>query len=583
MAIPKSFIETLRMSCDIENIVSSYVQLKRQGRNLAGLCPFHSEKTASMVVYPDTQSFFCFGCGAGGDVISFIMRIENLDYVEAVGLLAQRAGLQMPDDRGEDPASRLKPVILEINRLSARFFHDCLRSPGGQAGMDYFSQRGLSMKTIVKYGLGYAPPGFDSLRDHLKAQGFSYGQMAQAGVVNKSQKGAFYDAFRNRVIFPIIDLRKNVVGFGGRVLDDSKPKYLNTNDTLVFKKSRNLFSLNFAKNQAEGRQLLAEGYMDVIAMSQAGFENAVATLGTALTPEQARLMSSYAKEVIIAYDSDGPGRKATDRAVGLLDEVGVKTRILNMRGAKDPDEYIKKFGPQRFKLLLEEAGNVTGYQLSVIREKYDLETTDGKSAYLSEAVKYLATLRSSIEREVYAGELARETGILRETVLSSLELAVKKNYRKEKKKAWSDIESSKALYGDRVNPQRAANLGASLAEEGILGFLFKNPDHLADILSRISEKQFITDFNRRLFCIMMEKIQHNNGIVLSDFAEELTPEEMGRLSAIVNRETPMSPSVLDDYIRALDTAEIKNLSRGAKDLTEEELKALAEKLQKKKK
>lgn len=582
MAIPRSFIENLRMSCDMENIVSSYVKLKRQGRNLAGLCPFHSEKTPSMVVYPDTQSFFCFGCGAGGDVISFIMRIENLDYVEAVKFLAQRVGMTVPEGGTEDRASRMKPIILEINRLAARFYHDTLKSPAGEPGRAYFAGRQLTPKTMVKYGLGYAPNSWDALRNYLKEKGFSYEQMAEAGVVNKGRSGGYYDAFRNRVMFPIIDLRKNVIGFGGRVLDDSKPKYLNTNDTLVFKKSRNLFSLNFAKNHTDGRLILAEGYMDVIAVNQAGFENVVATLGTALTPEQARLIAGYAKEVIIAYDSDGAGRKATDRAVGLLEEAGVSAKILQLRGAKDPDEYIKKFGAQRFKLLLDGAGNVTAYRLGDIRSRYDLETPEGRSGYLTEALKYLATLKSPVEREVYAGELASQTGILRETVLSNLEWEVKKNFRREKKKEWQDIASSRELYGDRVNPQRASNLSASLAEEGIIAFLFKNPDYLSRILEKTGEEQFVTDFNRKLFHSLVEKLRLNGGAALSDFAGELSPEEMGRLSAIVNRDFPMTEQVLEDYIRGLEDAKRRNISQKAGELSEDELLAAVRELQRKK-
>ena len=582
MAIPRSFIENLRMSCDMENIVSSYVKLKRQGRNLAGLCPFHSEKTPSMVVYPDTQSFFCFGCGAGGDVISFIMRIENLDYVEAVKFLAQRVGMTVPEGETQDRASRMKPIILEINRLAARFYHDTLKSPAGEPGRAYFAGRQLTPKTMVKYGLGYAPNSWDALRNYLKEKGFSYEQMAEAGVVNKGRSGGYYDAFRNRVMFPIIDLRKNVIGFGGRVLDDSKPKYLNTNDTLVFKKSRNLFSLNFAKNHTDGRLILAEGYMDVIAVNQAGFENVVATLGTALTPEQARLIAGYAKEVIIAYDSDGAGRKATDRAVGLLEEAGVSAKILQLRGAKDPDEYIKKFGTQRFKLLLDGAGNVTAYRLGDIRSRYDLETPEGRSGYLTEALKYLATLKSPVEREVYAGELASQTGILRETVLSNLEWEVKKNFRREKKKEWQDIASSRELYGDRVNPQRASNLSASLAEEGIIAFLFKNPDYLSRILEKTGEEQFVTDFNRKLFHSLVEKLRLNGGAALSDFAGELSPEEMGRLSAIVNRDFPMTEQVLEDYIRGLEDAKRRNISQKAGELSEDELLAAVRELQRKK-
>ena len=584
MPIPKSFIETLRMSCDIESIVSSYVKLKRTGRNETGLCPFHSEKTPSMVVYNDTQSFYCFGCGAGGDVISFIMRIENLGYVEAIKFLAQRVGLEVPDDGMEDHASKIKPIILEMNRLSAHFYHNVLKSPDGRPGQAYFSSRKLSPQTIVKYGLGYAPAGWNTLRDYLKSKGFSYEQMYEAGLVNKSPKGSYYDAFRNRVVFPIVDLRKNVIGFGGRVLDDSKPKYLNTNDTPVFKKSRNLFSLNFAKNKIEnGRLILAEGYMDVIAVNQAGFENVVATLGTALTPEQARLIAAYAKEVVIAYDSDGPGRKATDRATGLLEEAGVTCRILKMSGAKDPDEYIKKFGAQRFKLLLDDAGNVTAYQLSLIRARCDLDTPEGKSQYLTEGVKYLATLRNPVEREVYAGELANETGILRETVLTNLEQAVKRNYCKEKKKEWEDIESQKDLYGDRVNPQRAANFGASRAEEGILAYLFRNPGDLGRLLEKIDENAFVTDFNRELFRIMKEKLQNNNGVALSDFTGELSPEQLARLTAIVNQEIPTAASALDDYVRALLESRDRDAGRHAGDLPEEELLNMVERIRQQKK
>ncbi|MGI5893634.1 MAG: DNA primase [Candidatus Merdivicinus sp.] len=583
MAIPKSFIENLRMSCDIESVVSSYVKLKRQGRNQVGLCPFHSEKTPSMVVYSDTQSFFCFGCGAGGDVISFIMRIENLDYVEAVRLLAQRAGMVVPEGQEEDRLSRIKPIILEINRLTARFYHKILRSPEGKAGFSYFSERGLTPQTMVKYGLGYAPPGWNTLRDYLRAQGFSTEQMYDAGVVNRGREGSYYDAFRNRVMFPIIDLRKNVIGFGGRVLDDSKPKYLNTNDTPVFKKSRNLFSMNFAKNHADKRLILAEGYMDVIAVNQAGFENVVATLGTALTPEQARLIAGYTKEVVIAYDSDGAGRKATDRAVGLLEEVGITAKILALKGAKDPDEYIKKFGSQRFKLLLEDAGNVTAYQLAVIRAKYDLETPDGKSAYLTEAVRYLATLRNPVEREVYAGELAAQTGILRETVLSNIAMEVKKNFRRDKKKEWEQIASSRDLYRDRINPQRGGNLKASLAEEGILGFLFKNPDYLSKILAKISEKDFVTEFNRKLFSLLIKSLQAGNPPSLSDFAEDLTAEQMGRLSEIVNREMPMTEQVLEDYLQTLREAPLQNVSQHAGELSGDALLNVVEQLRQKKK
>ncbi len=574
------------MSCDIESIVSSYVQLKRAGRNLTGLCPFHSEKTPSMVVYNDSQSFYCFGCGAGGDVISFIMRIENLDYVEAVRFLSERVGLQLPEDGREDVSSRLKPVILEINRLSARFFHECLKSEAGKPGMEYFATRQLSPKTIVKYGLGYAPPGWDNLRKFLRGKGFSDEQMIAAAVASKGRNGSCYDMFRNRVIFPIIDLKKNVIGFGGRVLDDSKPKYLNSADTPVFKKSKNLFSLNFAKNHiSDSRLILAEGYMDVIAVNQAGFENVVATLGTALTSEQARLISSYAKEVVIAYDSDGAGRTATNRAVGLLDEVGVQTKILNMKGAKDPDEYIKKFGTQRFKMLLDGANNVTEYQLSVIKAKYDISLSEGQAAYLTEASKFLATVQSPIEREIYAGVLSKETGVLKETILSNIESLLKRKERREKKKQWSDIQVGRNQPVDRQNPQRAANLQVALAEEGIIAFLYKNQDHLGYILQKITPDAFVTDCNREIFGIMLQKLQNNNGISLIDFNPELSGEKIARFSGILARQSEMqlSREALDDYIETLLDYQYKKAMNRAGDLSDAELLEVVDKLREKKK
>lgn len=574
------------MSCDIESIVSSYVQLKRAGRNLTGLCPFHSEKTPSMVVYNDSQSFYCFGCGAGGDVISFIMRIENLDYPEAVRFLSERVGLQVPEDGREDVSSRIKPVILEINRLSARFFHECLKSEAGKPGMEYFAARQLSSKTIVKYGLGYAPSGWDNLRNFLRGKGFSDEQMIAAAVASKGRNDSCYDMFRNRVMFPIIDLKKNVIGFGGRVLDDSKPKYLNSADTPVFKKSRNLFSLNFAKNHiSDSRLILAEGYMDVIAVNQAGFENVVATLGTALTSEQARLIASYAKEVVIAYDSDGAGRTATNRAVGLLDEVGVQTKILNMKGAKDPDEYLKKFGAQRFKMLLDGASNVVEYQLSVIRAKYDIALPEGQAAYLSEAVKYLSTVQSPIEREIYAGVLSQETGVLKETILSNIASIVRRKDRREKKKQWSDIQTGRNLPADRQNPQRAANLQVALAEEGIIAFLYKNQDHLDYVLQKISPEDFVTDLNREIFGIMLQKLQNNNGISLIDFNPELSGEKIARFSGILARqsEMQMSREALDDYIETLLDYQYKKAVSHAGELSEEQLRQVVQKLREKKK
>ena len=553
MAIPQSFIEQLRMSCDIEDVISSYVPLKRAGRNKTCLCPFHSEKSPSLVVYEDTQSFYCFGCGAGGDVITFIRRIENLDYVEAVKLLAARAGLTVPEDGESSRASHLKQRVLELNREAARFFHACLKSPAGKAGMDYFLGRGLTPKTITAYGLGYAPDSWDSLRKHLLQKGFRDEEMFAAAVVAKGRSGSYYDQFRGRVMFPIIDLRGNVIAFGGRVLGDGKPKYLNSADTPVFKKSRNLFSLNFAKNETGGRLILAEGYMDVIAIWQAGFHNVVATLGTALTAEQARLISQYAKEVIIAYDSDGPGQAATQRAVGLFEEVGVAAKVLGITGAKDPDEYIKKFGATRFKMLLDGADSVTDFELSKLRREADLDTETGKVEYLKKTVQFLGDLHNTLEREVYAGKIAEEIGVSRETVLTQAKALAAKKKRAQDKREWREIETNRAAYRDRINPQRAKFLKEAKAEEGILAFLYKNPDSLEYILNRLGENGFVTDFNAKVFRIFAGKIQNNITLDLTAVAGDFSNEEMGRIAGIIAsaEDSGNAKKQLDDYIDVL--------------------------------
>ena len=480
MAIPQAFIQQLLQHCDIEDVVSSYVTLRSEGSRKKALCPFHSEKTPSFIVYPNTQSFYCFGCGAGGDAITFIRRIENLDYVEAVKLLAQRVGLPVPEDEESNRAARLKMRVLEVNREAARFFHQTLKTPEGQPGLRYLKgERRLTDSTIVKYGLGFARDSWDALYRHLRQKGFTVEELETAKVITRGKNGHYYDFFRNRVIYPVIDLRGNVIAFGGRVLDDSKPKYLNTPDTPVFKKSRNLFSLNFAKNAVQTKKLiLAEGYMDVIAINAAGFENVVATLGTALTAEQARLMKNYAEEVIICYDSDGPGQAATHRAINLLSEAGITAKTIRMEGAKDPDEFIKKFGAKRFELLLNGAGNAVEFELQKLRESVDLQDTNGKIEYVRRAVPLIADIRSRLEREVYAGIVARETGGEAKTFLSQVDAAIRRRAKQQEAGEWRDIRNAREVQTDRVNPDRARFLRASQAEATLIAFAVREPSCL---------------------------------------------------------------------------------------------------------
>ena len=380
MAIPEKFIQDLVDRSDIVDVVSGYVRLsKRSGANMFGLCPFHSEKTPSFSVSPDKQIYHCFGCGKGGGVISFIMEIENLSYPEAVAFLAKRAGMQMPEET-DSAEGRKRARMLALNKDAARWFYAQLSQPAGAPAVAYIQKRGISPAMVKNFGLGAAPDTWDGLRDAMREKGYTENELFDAGLVKRGRQGGFYDAFRNRLMFPVIDVRGNVIGFSGRILGDGEPKYLNSPETLVFNKSRNLFALNLAKKSKSGYIILSEGNIDVVSLHQAGFDSAVASLGTSLTPEQARLISRYTNEVIIAYDNDGAGLKASQRAIGIMEKLDIKVRVLRMNGAKDPDEYIKTKGPEAFRKLLEGSENQMDYRLRAIREKYDLSVTEQKIA-----------------------------------------------------------------------------------------------------------------------------------------------------------------------------------------------------------
>ena len=532
--IPERFIEELKYRSDIEQVISSYVSLKRTGRNLKGLCPFHSEKTPSFTVYPENQSFYCFGCGAGGDVVTFIRKIENLEYVEALRFLAQRAGMTLPEEARDDGTALLRTKILEINRESARFFFDQLAHGPDRRAVAYLRGRGLSDKTIKRFGLGYAPNTFDSLKNHLKSKGYSFEEMAAAAVVGKGRNGGYYDLFRNRVMFPIIDLRGSVIGFGGRVMEGDGPKYLNSPDTLVFKKTRNLFAMNIAKNTKEGSLILAEGYMDVISIHQAGFDNAVASLGTSLTAEQARLISQYVDQVIIAYDADGAGQKAARRAISLFEEVGVKIRILSIPDAKDPDEYIKKFGPARFKLLLEGSAGAVDFEIAKLRQKFDLETADGKVAFLKEFCSLMAGLGSPVERDVYIIRTAQELSISKEAVADQVTALRRRRAGAAEKKARRDIRPySESAAGQPRDLERSRNIRYALAEDKLITTLLKHPDFYDAIAARIRPEQFVTQKNRELFEALWQRLQNRQDIGMMSLSALLGPEQMARVSYLL--------------------------------------------------
>ncbi len=552
--LPELFIQQLKQSCDMERIVSGYLPLKKKGRYLVGLCPFHSEKSPSFYVYPQNQSFYCFGCGAGGDVITFIRRIENLEYMEAVKLLADRCGLELPMDSDQsDARSMLKKRVLEINRESARFFHSCLMSEQGRQAYEYLISRGRDRKTIRHFGLGYAPAGWDGLLNHLRAKGFSDNDMLEANVVTKGKYGP-HDRFSNRVIFPIIDLRGNVVAFGGRALDDKGAKYLNSSDTPVFKKSKTLFALNFAKTSKHPGLILAEGYMDVIAIHQAGFDNAVATLGTALTEEQARLISQYAERVVLAYDSDGPGQAATKRAMNIFDEVGVKVSVLSMTGAKDPDEFIKKYGAERFAMLLDNSRNPVEFELSKLRTTYDTAQADGKVGYLKEACKLFAGIRNPVEREVYITQTANELAISPQAIKAQIEnLDKRESYRQRKQQRADTNIYIGRMAAAKDDLQRRTNLRYAMAEEGVLFCLMKNPDSYPQVSNRVSEQDFVTDINRQLYLALSQRLEQGQTVEMIDLSSQLSPELMGRISAIMATAPSQrcDEQTLGDYIARL--------------------------------
>lgn len=532
MALSDSFLQELKMKTDIEDVISTYVTLKRRGATLVGLCPFHNEKTPSFTVYPATQSFYCFGCGAGGDAITFLKKIENLDYLDAVKSLAQRAGLQMPQEGFDDSLSKRRRRILEMNREAARFYHSVLLSPEGKVGYDYYIGRALSAATINHFGLGFAPNQWGALLKYMRAKGYQPAELVDAGLVRKGQKG-YYDNFRNRVMTPIIDVRGNVIAFGGRVLDDSKPKYINTGDTLVYKKTNELFALNFAKDSKEDALILCEGYMDVIAMHQAGFTNAVAGCGTALTTEQVRLISRYAKEVILTYDADEAGQKALQKAMTLFDQTDVKVRIPALVGGKDPDEIIRTYGRDKFKGMLEGASNETEFRLLALRRQYNLATTQGKIDFIGGALQILATL-PPVEQDLYVSRLSEELGVERQNMKVQLQDLVARQGNRREKREFKRIVQENMRKTARETMATDASLRKLRAEDRLISLLLRYPD--CSRLCKDFDPQWLTPgFAQRVFTLILQRLENGDGTELMDLRDRLTDDEMGRLSGIIAR------------------------------------------------
>ena len=576
MPIPEKFIQDLVDRSDIVEVVSDYVRLsKRSGANMFGLCPFHSEKTPSFSVAPDKQIYHCFGCGKGGGVISFIMEIENLSYPEAIAFLARRAGMQMPEET-DSAEGRKRARMLALNRDAARWFYSRLSQPAGRAAVAYIQKRGISPAMVKSFGLGAAPDTWDSLLNAMREKGYTEQELFDAGLVKRGREGGFYDAFRNRLVFPVIDVRGNVIGFSGRILGDGEPKYLNSPETLVFNKSRNLFALNLAKKSKSGYIILSEGNIDVVSLHQAGFDSAVASLGTSLTPEQARLLSRYTSEVIIAYDSDGAGLKASQRAIGILEKLDIKVRVLRMSGAKDPDEFIRAKGPEAFRKLLEGSENQMDYRLRSIREKYDLTVTEQKSDYLREAVDLLARLPDEVRRQVYAMDLARELGLPTDVVVSDVERRRKRIVNGAYKETQKQQARPEKLMQPASRDLRYDDPASAAAEEGLVRLLYLEPA-LIETAGLPPPEDFSAPGLGRIYAVLCRRIRAGQSVSTDMLAGELSGDEMGLLVSILQKPEILSKSrqSMADYIAKIEDR--KQQRGGATDLL-----ALQSQLKKKK-
>lgn len=568
MAIPAHFIDELVARCNIADVVADYVPLTRKSGSLWGCCPFHSERTPSFHVVPERQIYKCFGCGKGGGVINFIMEIENLSYPDAVRFLAKRVGLEVPEDRdGSGAFRKRRERLLELNREAARFFHACLHSPEGRAGVDYlFGRRKLSKAIATRFGLGMAPEGWDNLITAMAAKGYEKSDLLDAGLVVRSKEGRVYDRFRNRVMFPIIDLRGDVIGFGGRVLDDSTPKYLNSPDTTVFNKGRNLFALNLAKKSRLGRIILTEGYMDTISLHQGGFDCAVASLGTALTPDHAQLLSRYTKEVVIAYDGDGAGVSAAQRAIPILERTGMKVRVLQVKGAKDPDEFLKQYGPEAFAKLLDQSENHIEYRIDQVKAKYDLTDDAQRVEFLREAVEVVAGLHSPVEREVYGARCAELAGISAEAMGQEVKSARTRRARKE----WKQQERRALTPAVQLQPKerslRYENIRSAQAEGGVLRLVLLDPELFRQTGS-LKPEDFSSPLLAKTYRLLRERWEEGLAVQLSALAGDLEAEEMNCLTDMVQRPESLQNGVqaLRDYIEIIEAEAEKRSLPGDQD------------------
>ena len=553
--------------------MGQYVTLTRKGSNLFGLCPFHSEKTGSFSVAPEKGIYYCFGCHKGGGVINFIMEIESLSYPDAVRFLAKRAGLEVPEDEEYRAQYKRTERLYALCKDAARWFRKQLLADAGREARDYIVKRGLSTQTVNRFGLGFSPNEWSALMDAMQKQGYTQKELLDAGLAVNGKKGGVYDRFRNRLMFPIIDIRGNVIGFGGRVMDDSTPKYLNSPETEIFNKRKNLFALNIAKKSKQGRMILTEGYMDAISLHQYGFDCAVASLGTSLTEEHAAILAKYVPEVVLTYDGDEAGQNATRRAIPMLEKVGLRVKVLRMQGAKDPDEFLKKYGADRFSLLLDKSENQAEYQLESLKRKYDLTDDEQRVEFLQKAAQLISTFPSAVQREIYGARAAEAAGISADAMKLEVTKAYKKRRAIEQKKQEAQELDIARQRAPKTRAIRYDNLRSATAEEGLICTLLREPELIANV--KLPAEAFSVDLFGRVLADLRQRVQSGRPVSLAALGPDLTPEEMAHLSYVMSRDTaPVSDEAFADYLRVIqEEYEGRSLTR-----SEENLRLLAEQM-----
>ncbi len=551
MAFPPAFLDELAARNPIEDVVGQYVNLKRSGSNLFGLCPFHGEKTASFSVAPDKGIYYCFGCHKGGNAVNFMMELEGLSYPDAVRALAKRAGMEVPEDEQYQSRYRQQERLWALSKEAARFFNRQLYAPAGAEGLAYAQKRGMPQSTLTRFGIGFAPNSWTDLCDAMRAKGYTDEELKESGLASVSQKnGRIYDRFRNRLMFPIIDVRGNVIGFGGRVMDDSTPKYLNSPETLIFNKRKNLFGLNLAKKSKLGYLILVEGYMDAVALHQYGFDCAVASLGTSLTEEHAVLLSRYTEQVVLIYDGDEAGQRATRRAIPMLEKAGLQVKVLQMKDAKDPDEYLKKFGADKFRNLLNASADRVEYQLAAIRKKYDLGADEERVKFITEAAEFVSSLTNAVQREIYGKRAADAAKISYEAMQIEVTKAYKRRIAREKKKQERlDLSPATQLQPKSRNI-RYDNMKSAMAEETVIAMVLKVPE-LLEQTGKLQPEAFSSPLLGRIYGQLRDRYGAGMEVSLSGL-EDFTGEEMSHAAGILQRnQGPVNERALADCVNTI--------------------------------